>query len=76
MSCTATGRKLTGAEVEACRRVAALVRAHGGRRTEMLADGGEAYAYPHPGGGIAWGFNDGQSGFCVARGICTSEVKR
>jgi len=29
----------------------------------------EAYAYPHPGGGIAWGLNGPPHGFCIARGI-------
>lgn len=30
---------------------------------------GEVYAYPHPGGGIAWGINGAPYGFCIARGI-------
>jgi hypothetical protein len=47
----------------------ALVRAHGGRRSISLRGGGEAYAYPHPGGGVSWGFNRGSDGFNIARGV-------
>lgn len=32
-------------------------------------DGEEAYAYPHPAGGIAWGFAGGEYGFCIARRV-------
>lgn len=77
MTCTATGARLTEEQKAAVRRVAELAAprwprstAIGQRQTEILPDGGEAYAYPHPGGGIAWGYNDGETGFCVARGIC------
>lgn len=31
--------------------------------------GGDIYAYPHPGGGIAWGVNGAPSGFNIARGV-------
>ena len=33
------------------------------------APGGEAYAYPHFSGGVAWGFNGDGDGFNIARGI-------
>jgi hypothetical protein len=49
--------------------IAAIQQCSEGRSTVSMADGGEAYAYPHPGGGIAWGFNSGETGFCIARGI-------
>ena len=31
---------------------------------------GDVYAYPHPGGGIAWGVNGAPQGFNIARGVC------
>lgn len=31
--------------------------------------GGQAYAYPHAGGGVCWGFNEAPTGFNVARGV-------
>ena len=30
---------------------------------------GDVYAYPHPGGGIAWGVNGGEHGFNTNRDI-------
>jgi len=30
---------------------------------------GEVYAHPHPGGGVSWGVNGGEFGFCIARGV-------
>ena len=37
-------------------------------RQNMHTTTGDVYAYPHPGGGIAWGINGGTQGFCIARG--------
>jgi hypothetical protein len=39
-----------------------------GPRSEMMADGSEAYAYPGA-GGTSWGINAASDGFCIARGI-------
>lgn len=33
----------------------------------------EVYAYPNPGGGIAWGVNGEPYGFCLARDIATKD---
>lgn len=71
MICRATGRQLTPVEQVALRRLAAQARRMGGRLTEMTFNGTEIYVYPHA-DGIAWGVNDGATGFCVARGICGS----
>jgi hypothetical protein len=30
---------------------------------------GDVYAYPHPGGGVAWGVNGAPQGFNIARGV-------
>jgi hypothetical protein len=35
---------------------------------------GDVYAYPHPGGGIAWGVNGAPSGFNIARGVCRPKI--
>lgn len=43
-----------------------------GCHTTATEGDGEAYAYPHPRGGISWGFNDGKTGFCIARGVVES----
>lgn len=39
-----------------------------GEATQQF-EGGNAYAYKHGNGGIAWGVNGGEHGFCIARGI-------
>jgi hypothetical protein len=43
------------------------------RATVIVSDREEAYAYPRNrldfGSGIAWGFNGGADGFCIARGV-------
>lgn len=57
-------------EQQAVRRVVSRAQADpsGGHRSEMLADGGEAYAYPGV-RGVHWGINAASDGFCKARGI-------
>ena len=35
---------------------------------------GDVYAYPHPGGGIAWGVNGAPQGFNIARGVCRPKI--
>ncbi len=61
--------RLTPQQEDAIQRIIALARKHRSRQTETLADGSEVYAYPHGGGGIAWGLNAGDSGLCIIRGI-------
>ena len=46
----------------------ALAEPHAGTRSEMLADGSEAYAYPGA-RGTHWGVNRASDGFNVKRGI-------
>lgn len=43
-------------------------KASGFRETVTASDGAEAYAYPQPGEGIAWGVNAAKTGWSV-RGI-------
>jgi hypothetical protein len=61
---------LTATEQTAIRRVVRDVQGDPafGRRSEMLPDGGEAYAYPGW-QGICWGHNRASDGFCDARGV-------
>jgi hypothetical protein len=61
--------KLTDEQRQAVRTAIALARDTPGQRTVRCADGSEAYASRHPGGGIGWGVNGGQYGWCLARGI-------
>jgi hypothetical protein len=60
---------LTAEQQAAVLRVIERARQDGGRHTEELADGGEAYAYPLARRGIAWGVNNGRTGLCIARDI-------
>ena len=46
-----------------------MVVCNGSRQTVAVSDGGEAYAYPHPAGGVSWGVNSGETGHCIARGV-------
>ncbi len=59
---------LTADQQRAVLQAVAIVRNHGQRKTVPLADGGEAYAYPHA-DGIAWGYNRAEDGFNAARGV-------
>jgi hypothetical protein len=61
--------RLTPAQAASIKAVIAMVRKQSGRHSLNLADGSEAYAYPHAGGGISWGLNGGAQGFNVARGV-------
>lgn len=47
----------------------AIAQAKETGRGSVPVENGEAYAYPHPGGGIAWGVNGGAQGFNIARGV-------
>ena len=38
-------------------------------RESITTNGAEAYAYPKPGGRIAWGVNAAETGFNILRGI-------
>lgn len=58
---TPSQRLLVSKAIQNCRRL----KCH----TTATEGNGEAYAYPHPGGGIAWGFNSGETGFCIACGV-------
>jgi hypothetical protein len=60
---------LTAKQQAAVLRVIERARRDGGRHTEALADGGEAYAYTQPPRGIAWGVKNGRTGRCIAREI-------
>ena len=46
-----------------------------GRAEAKPFRGGDVYAYPHPGGGIAWGVNGAPSGFNIARGLSKPKPK-
>jgi hypothetical protein len=59
---------LTPAQRAAVQRVIVLVRADGKEHRETLSELEEAYAYPGA-GVIHWGFNGGERGGCVARGL-------
>jgi hypothetical protein len=61
--------KLTAAQQAAVERAIALARRSPGQHTVRVGDGSEAYASQHPSGGIGWGVNGGQHGWCLARGI-------
>jgi hypothetical protein len=49
----------------------AIIDCRNSSSMKVFGSGGdEAYAYPHPSGGIAWGFNSAaHGGFCIAKGI-------
>ena len=53
---------------EAVRRLVKKVRSTGQAAGEPFREG-DIYAYPHPGGGVAWGVNGAPHGFNIARGI-------
>ena len=40
-----------------------------GHRAVRTIEKTEYYAYPHPGGGVAWGVNSGLRGFSAKRGV-------
>jgi hypothetical protein len=61
--------KLTAAQHAAVEQAIAMARQSPGQHTVRAGDGSEAYASRHPGGGIGWGVNGGQYGWCLARGI-------
>src|SRR5271166_5398389 len=48
--------------------VIAKAKARWSRESLTVADGAEAYAYPHP-AGIAWGVNAPETGFNILRGL-------
>jgi hypothetical protein len=52
----------------AVRNLIEKVRASGRAEAEPFRSG-DIYAYPHPGGGIAWGVNGAPYGFNIARGV-------
>lgn len=60
---------LTAEQQDAVQQAVAFVRNHGKRKSVSTPDGGEAYAYPHPSGGVSWGFNRPGDGFNIARGV-------
>lgn len=39
------------------------------RQVRRASGGLDAYAHPHPGGGIAWGLDGPPRGFNIARGV-------
>ena len=45
------------------------MKARGERVSVAASDGAEAYAYPKPGGDIAWGLNRAGDGVNILRGI-------
>jgi hypothetical protein len=61
---------LTGEQRATVLRVIERAHAHPGRQTETLPGNEEAYAYQGA-GGIHWGVNGGEHGFCIARGKVT-----
>jgi hypothetical protein len=61
--------KLTADQKTAVSQAIALARTSDGQHTVRVGDGSEAYASRHPNGGIGWGVNGGQYGWCLARGI-------
>lgn len=61
---------LTDEQQDAVDQAIADCRSHGAVANNYRSRcGGQAYAYPYPAGGIAWGFNAQDTGFCIARGI-------
>jgi predicted HAD superfamily phosphohydrolase len=62
---------LSPAQRAAVLRVIESAKAQPGRQMEdvsdLVSDRDEAYAYQGA-GGIHWGFNGGEHGFCIARG--------
>jgi hypothetical protein len=61
--------RLTDEQKAAVRQAIDLARKSTGQHTVRCADGSEAYASRHPGGGISWGVNGDHYGWCLARGI-------
>ena len=50
--------------------VVARCRESGQTESLVAESGDEFYAYPHAGGGVAWGVNGAAAhGFCIARGV-------
>jgi len=61
--------KLTNAQKAAVAQAIALARTSDGQHSVRVGDGSEAYASPHPQGGIGWGVNGDHYGWCLARDI-------
>jgi hypothetical protein len=70
MDLIACNEKLTDEQQTAVDQAVMDCRHHGSIANNRRSPcGGEAYAYPHARGGTSWGFNAGDTGFCVARGV-------
>ena len=60
---------LTDEQKAAVTQAIALARTSPGHHTARISGGSEDYASRHPNGGIGWGVNGRQYGWCLARGI-------
>ena len=61
--------RLTAAQKAAVEQAIDLARQYPFQHTVRVGDGSEAYASPHPQGGIGWGVNGDHYGWCLARDI-------